>query len=292
MSVSIINIKDSIKFLIFLISVVFIIVFIKTLTIQINKKNNFISFEKSSYFFSSIIYNANQSQDKEYFKEVLKYNYPIFTAINNTKIEEINNQEEKNVTNNELIINKDVNIENVTEKNIEESYNYTYDTVKIKNQSDYNLTEEMFYPNSITFKNKKIIIYHTHTCESYTPSEKYNYTMTGNYRTTDLNYSVARVGEELKNQLINKGFNVIHDTTYHDYPSYNGSYDRSFNTVENIIKDNLDTEIIIDLHRDAVGDGSWYGPTIKINSQNVAQMMFVIRYRWRRVKSPQLERKL
>ena len=30
--------------------------------------------------------------------------------------------------------------------------------------------------------------------------------MTGNYRTTDLNYSVARVGTELTNYLRNKGF--------------------------------------------------------------------------------------
>ena len=44
---------------------------------------------------------------------------------------------------------------------------------------------------------KKILIYHTHTCESYTPSEKYNYTMTGNYRTTDNNYNVVKLGQEL-----------------------------------------------------------------------------------------------
>ncbi|MBO4815667.1 MAG: stage II sporulation protein P [Clostridia bacterium] len=51
--------------------------------------------------------------------------------------------------------------------------------------------------------------------------------MTGNYRTTDLNYSVARVGTELTNYLQNKGFNVEHNTTYHDYPAYSGSYSRS-----------------------------------------------------------------
>ena len=55
----------------------------------------------------------------------------------------------------------------------------------------------------------------------------YEYEMTGNYRTTDLNYSVARVGTELTSYLQNKGFNVEHNTTYHDYPAYSGSYARS-----------------------------------------------------------------
>ena len=100
--------------------------------------------------------------------------------------------------------------------------------------------------------------------------------MTGNYRTTDNNYNVVRLGEELCENLKNKGFETIHNTTYHDYPSYSGSYDRSLETVENILKDNQDIEIVIDLHRDAVGDGASYGPTVKINEESVAQMMFVV----------------
>ena len=55
----------------------------------------------------------------------------------------------------------------------------------------------------------------------------FEYEMTGNYRTTDSNYNVVRVGEELSNYLRNKGFNVEHNTTYHDYPAYSGSYARS-----------------------------------------------------------------
>lgn len=73
-----------------------------------------------------------------------------------------------------------------------------------------------------------------------------------------------------------KGFEVIHDTSYHDYPSYNGSYERSLETIEKILEDNQDIQIVIDLHRDAVGDGSSYGPTVKINGESVAQLMFVI----------------
>ena len=119
------------------------------------------------------------------------------------------------------------------------------------------------------------MIFHTHSCESYTPSETYPYTQTGNFRTTDLNYTVTRVGTELENYLKKYNLNVVHDTSYHDYPSYTGSYTRSLNTVENILKTTT-SDIIIDLHRDAIGSRADYAPTVKIGEDYAAQIMFVI----------------
>lgn len=165
--------------------------------------------------------------------------------------------------------------ERIKEKNLVEKATNSFKTVKIKNQSKYSLTEDILSPN-VEIENKKdILIFHTHTCESYTPCEEYPYTMTGNYRTTDGKFSVVRVGDELEKCLKEKGFNVTHDKTLHDYPSYSGSYERSQATVENLLKDK-DTEIVIDLHRDAVGAGDTYGPSIMINGEKVAQIMFVI----------------
>ena len=103
----------------------------------------------------------------------------------------------------------------------------------------------------------------------------YEYEASGNYRTTDLEKSVARVGSELSSCLKDKGFNVIHNTTYHDYPAYSGSYSRSLETIQSILSEE-DIQIVIDLHRDAVGSNSSYAPTVKINDTHVAQMMFVI----------------
>ena len=103
----------------------------------------------------------------------------------------------------------------------------------------------------------------------------YEYEATGNYRTSDLNYSVARVGTELTNYLKEKGFNVTHNTTYHDYPAYSGSYARSLNTLEGLLE-GKNTQLVFDLHRDAVGSSNEYAPTIKINDNYVAQIMFVI----------------
>lgn len=173
-----------------------------------------------------------------------------------------------------LASNSGIKTEVVTPNPIAENANVQYRNVKIKNQTTYNLTEDILNPN-IKIDNKNILIFHTHSCESYTPSEKYQYSQTGNYRTTDKNYSVIRVGNELENYLKQYNINVIHDTSYHDYPSYTGSYTRSLQTVENILKTNQ-SDIIIDLHRDAVGSRPDYAPTVKIGEDYAAQIMFVI----------------
>lgn len=181
------------------------------------------------------------------------------------------------ITEDEKIIlasNSGIKTEVVTPNPIAENANVQYGKVKIKNQTTYNLTEDILNPN-IKIDNKNILIFHTHSCESYTPSEKYQYSQTGNYRTTDKNYSVIRVGNELENYLKQYNINVIHDTSYHDYPSYTGSYTRSLQTVENILKTNQ-SDIIIDLHRDAVGSRPDYAPTVKIGEDYAAQIMFVI----------------
>lgn len=192
----------------------------------------------------------------------------------NSAITEKNNiQEEASVL--EIEIPKIAETERVDERNLVETSTDIYSTVEIKNKTNFELTEDILNPDVELNNKKDILIFHTHTCESYTSSEQYTYTMTGNYRTTDNNYNMVRVGEELKKFLEQKGFNVTHDSTCHDYPSYNGSYDRSLETVQNLLYDKT-TELVIDIHRDAVGDGDTYGPTVKINGERVAQMMFVI----------------
>ena len=67
----------------------------------------------------------------------------------------------------------------------------------------------------------------------------------------------------------------MHNKTYHDYPSYTGSYSRSLSTVSNLLK-NTKADIIIDIHRDAIGSYSSYAPTVKIGEDECAQLMFVI----------------
>lgn len=184
-------------------------------------------------------------------------------------------QENTNQVVDEPLQKAEIGLETEVQKtNVPEKYTSEYKGVKIRNETKYKLTEEILTPN-VTVKKDNILIFHTHTCESYTPSEKYQYKQTGNYRTTDKNFSVVRVGRELDRQLQSYGYKVTHNETYHDYPSYTGSYENSYKTVTNLLQKNKNTDIVIDLHRDAISDYS-YAPTVKIGEEYAAQLMFVI----------------
>ena len=291
MNISIINIKDLRKFIYFILIIVIIYFGFKIALVKILNLGRLIKFEHCIKFHSSILKTKEETNTVKNIN-VISFNLPILALAKKETIPKETYTDKKNDDNfAEIIISENATTQAVAEKNIEESYNYTYGSIKIKNQSNYNLQEQNLNTSGVELHNKKIIIYHTHTCESYTPSERYNYTMTGNYRTTDNNYNVVRVGSELEKNLQKLGFTVIHDKTYHDYPSYNGSYDRSFETVSKIIEENPDVSMVIDIHRDAVGDGSWYGPTVLVDGKSAAQMMLVMRNRWRRINSSKLERK-
>ncbi len=225
-----------------------------------------------------VVASINNAEEKE--QEKLNEN-DILKSILETQIssiKEVQNaeevSEEKDNEEDIELAETEIGTEVITNNPIAENYNTQYGNVKIKNQTDYELTQEMMTPD-ITIENKNILIFHTHSCESYTSSELYPYTPTGNFRTTDLNFTVTRVGTELTTQLQQYGYNVIHDTSYHDYPSYNGSYTNSLKTVESLLQTNP-SDIIIDLHRDAVGSRSDYAPTVKIGDEEAAQIMFVI----------------
>ena len=162
----------------------------------------------------------------------------------------------------------------VEPNDVPEKYTSEYNGVKIRNETDnIKLTKEMLEPN-VNVNTKNILIYHTHTCESYTPTKENTYKASGNFRTKDLNYSVARIGTELEKYMKHYGYNVIHDTTIYD-SSYSESYDRSLKGVAKLLEKNKDTDILFDIHRDAIGDSS-YAPTVKIGDEEAAQMMFVI----------------
>ena len=220
----------------------------------------------------------NKTEEENELKEENNENIQVSSNETNNlsteKIEE-NSKDTTNTENKELTLaQNNLKSEVITKNPIPENANVKYDKVKIKNQTSYDLTEDVLKPD-IKIENKNIIIFHTHSCESYTPSELYQYTQTGNFRTTDLNYTVTRVGTELSNYLKKYNINVVHDTSYHDYPSYNGSYTKSLKTVENILK-TTPSDIIIDLHRDAIGSRSDYAPIVKIGDDYAAQIMFVI----------------
>ena len=305
-NLTVLNIKDVIKSLVkFIAIIIFVIIctrlfnLVKDIDLKELINNKFKTIEGKTYLEvindnisilkgkvnQNINIDENNNNEKSslsifnLFDNILNKEISLFAYVDNISNQksESNLNENKKSENNEINYadGKDAKTEIIEENNKKDTYNKIYNGVKIKNESKYKLTEEDLKPD-IDFKNKEdIVIYHTHTCESYTKTEKYTYKSSGNFRTTDLNYSVARVGEELKKYLDKYGFNVIHNKTYHDYPKYNGSYTRSLETIEKILKTSK-ASLVIDLHRDALGSNSKYAPSVKINGEEAAQLMFVI----------------
>lgn len=125
-----------------------------------------------------------------------------------------------------------------------------------------------------------VLIYHTHTTESYMPSEAYNYEPRDQaYHTNDLRFTVVRVGEVLSSELSKMGISVLHDKTVHDVPSYMYSYSNSLKTLERVLKGNPSIQVVLDIHRDApVSDPqkSREMTTVKIEGKYYSRIMFVV----------------
>jgi len=144
--------------------------------------------------------------------------------------------------------------------------------------NDTLLNESRCLPN-FTIKDTdepQVLIYHTHTTESFEPFVRDEYDAGFNYRTTDPTKNVVMVGDAIQAELESRGIGVIHVRTIHDYPSYNGSYARSRETIVPILEQYPDIKVALDIHRDAVaGDGVSYQPYIEADGREAAQVMII-----------------
>lgn len=137
---------------------------------------------------------------------------------------------------------------------------------------------EMPKPIKLDKDKASILIYHTHGTESYKPMSE------GNYHSLKKEYTVIEAASIIGRELEKRGHKVIHDTSYHDYPSYNGSYGRSLATAKSILEENPSIKIILDIHRDGYDKIDTRkdrvklieNSRIKINNDYVARFQFVV----------------
>lgn len=111
----------------------------------------------------------------------------------------------------------------------------------------------------------KVLLYHTHASEAFADSRK------GKQEDT-----VVGVGDVLEQELTTKyGITVLHDKTIYDM--VNGKLDRSqaYNvagdSIARILRDNPSIEVVIDLHRDGVAEGTRLVTTV--DGKPAAQIM-------------------
>ena len=289
-NLAVIELKDIVKYLIRITLIIVVVVFLtkyfSNFKTKLNtQKNSFLScldtVVPSIKTVNKKDENINTSNKIEPLKLALGIELGVIDSIeqDSNDTTQMENQVEDNIVVNEIddgeIQEAETGLKTeVLKNNVPEKYTSEYNGVKIRNETDnIKLTKEMLVPE-VDINTKNILIYHTHTCESYTPTENYKYKKSGNFRTKDLNCNMARVGTELAKYMKHYGYNVIHDTTIYD-SSYSESYDRSLKGVAKLLEENKGTDILFDIHRDAIGDSS-YAPTVKIGDEEAAQMMFVI----------------
>lgn len=68
----------------------------------------------------------------------------------------------------------------VTTQPLADRYDREYNGVKIKNETEFELTDDLLNSNNLEINTSNILIFHTHTCESYKQSENYSYEPTRN----------------------------------------------------------------------------------------------------------------
>ena len=107
----------------------------------------------------------------------------------------------------------------------------------------------------------QILIYHTHSLEGYADS------IPGDKSTT-----VVGVGDYLTELLTQQyGYNVIHDTGEYD-TIRDKAYSKAAPALEQILADNPGIDVVIDLHRDGVGENTRL--VTNVNGTDMAKVMF------------------
>ena len=122
----------------------------------------------------------------------------------------------------------------------------------------------------------RVLILHSHTTESYTQTGE-RYEETSPYRTLDPGHNMIALGRIVADILRDAGIGVIHDTDFHDYPSYNGSYSHAAASTKAYLEEYPTIELILDLHRDAADTPTGQMATrCSIGGEEAARLMFVL----------------
>lgn len=112
-------------------------------------------------------------------------------------------------------------------------------------------------------ENKPIAIYHTHSAESYVPTD--------GTESEPYHGGIYQVGEAFASSLEKKGVEVLYNKNPHE-PRDENAYYRSRRTAVDLMKKN--PVALIDIHRDGIPDPNYY--TKKVSGEDVTQVRLVV----------------
>ena len=156
----------------------------------------------------------------------------------------------------------------------------SYGKIKVKNVNNTDIDIKSKLNESLDLNINKdepaVLIYHTHTTETYQLIDRDFYAVGTLSRTDDSSLNMLRVGKAICDEIESEGYKVIHVTDIHDKP-YSGAYSRSRKTVEQYLKEYPSIQITLDIHRDAIqrSDGTKIAPTAEIDGKKAAQIMII-----------------
>ena len=135
-------------------------------------------------------------------------------------------------------------------------------------------------PLGFDFENNdevQVLIFHTHTTESYLEYDEGYYHESFYPRSEDSSKNMISVGAQIVKALKAQGIGAIQATEVHDSPEYTGAYDRSWLTISQYMEKYPSIKVVIDIHRDSIaGDsGSKVKPTFEVNGRKAAQIMIM-----------------
>lgn len=111
----------------------------------------------------------------------------------------------------------------------------------------------------------RVLVFHTHAHEMFADSN-----------TSDINEGIVGAGTRLCQRLEEKGIKTIHITDSFDYvdgkSQITGAYERMEPKIRQVLNENPSLEVVIDMHRDGVAEGTHLVTTI--DGKPTAQIMF------------------
>jgi len=146
-------------------------------------------------------------------------------------------------------------------------------SVPVDTKFDVNMTKKELLNTQYHNGNPTVLIYHTHTTESYMVDSSSTV-----YRSTDPTIGVLAVGGIVSRILYEEyGIEVLHITTVFDNP-YDTAYDKSLAALQEAVAKYPSIKYVFDIHRDGLSPSDEHTAIYKvnINGTGAAKIMMVM----------------
>lgn len=229
----------------------------------------------------SIFTSNNRNDEKKDTENIVENENPQTQTVNSSivftvssDIKRLVDEAEKkyaNSSNDGTISAEDYSLKNATAE-----YNGIYLRNTTQNHSEIDIASYLNKKVQASVNKNKpaVLIYHTHTSETYELLDRDFYTNERSTRSENSAENMVRVGEEICKILESNGYKTIHDKTVYD-ETLNGAYDRARENISKILKENPSIQVVLDIHRDSIylKDGTRIKTVSQINGEKVAQIM-------------------